>query len=248
VIETLGLWAPLLLSALALIAALAAMTEVKSTKRSQLARDLAVEKLQESVARLQASDATKSIVARTAPDTSASEHEMDRERPREPARVGEPVTAPDGEVTASPSKAAPTLAEPLVDAAAWSEPLVERHPEYSPELVRTLYRNWCRDRTRPKSTSNMEIASLQYDGRAEGAEGRSKHRLKDASQLAEFVRFSGKGASNGLVLPDPDAHFTPVVAYLFPGITRADYSQSERLGEQEPVPIKRCSPSQWEAM
>ena len=120
--------------------------------------------------------------------------------------------------------------------------------EYTVEAVRKLYRTWCRERNRPKATSQIEIASLQYDSQLEGTNGSRKHLLKDASQLSEFVRFSPKSGTTGVVLPDPDAHFTPVVAYIFPGISRADYAQNGRLEEQQPVTIRRYSPSQWEAV
>ena len=214
--------------------------------------DLKITSLKDSLARLQTERIRQpSVTTQVGPTFSAQEVSRDPIiKSRGYPLQGEGMTMIDSGITSGNSEPEPptdAVADSLQSSTAKAIPEA-LEADYSGEAVRKLYRDWCRDGRRPASTSNIEIASLQYDRQVDGPEGKKRHLLKEAPQLAEFVRFSPKNEGTGVVLPDLDAHFTPVVAYIFPGISRADYAQSERLKEQQPVTIKRYSPSQWEAI
>jgi hypothetical protein len=239
-------WIAVILAALALIVALAAMVEVRTAKRRVGARDRAIEHLTKSVERLErgrAQSPGRSSPANLQPVRQDVEGRTSAQA-EDQAIASSPVPVPT-EVSVVVPPDAPNAGQVLGEYGAVSE---EVTPPYSVNHVLEVYTRWCTDRKRPSPTNTMEIASLQYDGKLESGDGRSRHRLKDASQLAEFVRFSEPGSLVGVVLPDPDAHFTPVVAYLFPGLTRADYGQSSLLSGQAPVQIKRATSSQWEVV
>jgi len=115
---------------------------------------------------------------------------------------------------------------------------------FSEQDVRQLYALWCRGGGQPPATRSLDIGSLHYESSEQATAGK-RHLLRDANQMAEFVRFSKPESESGLVFPNPDALFTPVVAYLFPGLTRTDYAQKESFAEIAPVSIKRVSSSRW---
>jgi hypothetical protein len=235
----------ILLAVLALIIALVAMFQARGVQRSVRARDRTIDQLRESVARLQlASTQTQARVPHSITPYGGEDAKREAPVSTEHRAIDSAPVSPLTDVSVV-EPASDLRAEVVVEHDAAP---VEVAPPYSVERVQALYQLWCTDRKRPRPTENMEIASLQYDGQLESSEGRSRHRLKDASQLAEFVRFSEPGSSDGVVLPDPEAHFTPVVAYLFPGLTRADYAQAAHLSSQAPVRIKRATPSQWEVV
>lgn len=138
-----------------------------------------------------------------------------------------------------------------------AEPSVSHLPEaesaeaadlFSVELVQSIYRTWCRSSERPQSTSGVEVSPLEYVRIELSSEigARPRHILRTASQLSEFVRFSEPGATSGLVLPDVEAHYSPVVAHLFPGLSRTEFAQTESLSALTPVQVKkRGDTSEW---
>lgn len=124
----------------------------------------------------------------------------------------------------------------------------EQGSEFSRELVRDLFTNWCRQGTRARSRSGVEVAWLQFV-RAErqfnyGAANRPV--LADAAQPSEFVRFSAAGTAHALVYPNPDAHFSPAMAYVFAELSRASFENPESLVSVEPRLMRRRSGNEWE--
>lgn len=121
---------------------------------------------------------------------------------------------------------------------------------FSIALAREIYTAWCRSGQRAWSTPNMEVAPLRYARAAAAGEfGAPEHHvLTDSVQPGEFVRFSPPDATEGFVYPNPDAHFSPVMSYLFAGLTRAAFQTSESLLLVEPVRVRRSGDSEWETI
>jgi hypothetical protein len=94
----------------------------------------------------------------------------------------------------------------------------------------------------------VEVASLRY-ARAERSNdfgGPGRHLLADSAQPAEFVRFSALGSAEALVYPNPEAHFSPVINFVFAGLTRATYHNPEHLLTIDPVRMRRRDNQEWE--
>lgn len=127
--------------------------------------------------------------------------------------------------------------------------LGETDPGFSVQHIQRLYTDWCRARKRPTTTTAVEIGWLQYVRAKPAMEhgGPPQHILRETEQLAEFVRFSPTDATTGLAFPNPDAHFTPVVAHLFPGLTHGTYTP-EVLSTLKPAGLKRRDGLDWESL
>jgi hypothetical protein len=125
---------------------------------------------------------------------------------------------------------------------------VDETPTFSSAFVSKIYAGWCQDHVRPASTGHLEVGALTYEStEGGGVLGVSKrHVLREVAQMAEFVRFSVPGSGEGLILPDPEAHFTPNVAHVFPGLTRDDYDNPVALTSRTPVVVRRRGEMQWE--
>lgn len=127
-----------------------------------------------------------------------------------------------------------------------AQSLAEPEP-FSPDVVASLFRSWCSGGARPRTNGAIEVVHTAFAATESGGmDGGKRHVLRDADQLSEFVRFSPVGEASGLVFPNPDAHFTPVLAHVFPGLTRADYEQRSLLAELVPVTVRRRPDMQWE--
>jgi hypothetical protein len=139
-------------------------------------------------------------------------------------------------------------ADGVEDGSAADEGAREALDEFSPELVMQLYAKWCLDRVQPQSTERLEIGALTYDTSDPGSVlgGSKRHILRNSKQVAEFVRFSPADSSQGFILPNPDAHFTPNIAHVFPGLSREDLDNPASLLSRAPVPVKRRNDTQWE--
>ena len=112
-----------------------------------------------------------------------------------------------------------------------------------------LYVAWCRGGSRPRTAADMEFAYVRY-GRAEppaSIGGKATHVLTDAPQAAEFVRFSEPGSAEAMLLPTPTAHYTPVMAHVFPGLTR-DVFTPQYLETLEPSLVRRRDGAEWEVV
>lgn len=122
---------------------------------------------------------------------------------------------------------------------------------YSLELVQRLYRDWCAALSKPEIPASVDVRLAEYAflEPATPQGGAATHVIRDTSRMGEFIRFSAVGADVGVVLPNPTAHFTPVVAHLFPGLTRDAYEGSvSGLTALGPVSVKRRTPTEWEAI
>jgi hypothetical protein len=121
-------------------------------------------------------------------------------------------------------------------------------PEYSLTLVRQLFLEFSHTGRAPRCPPTIELARLVY-GRAHApAEigGPARHVLVDTSRGGEFIRFSRPNAADGLVFPNPEAHYAPVMRNLFPTLAREDYGSPSALSAIEPVRVQRRADSQWE--
>lgn len=130
-----------------------------------------------------------------------------------------------------------------------TEPAHPPQPQFSDGLVRDLYSRWCSSGTRPHAAENVQVVPLRYLRSEAPREygGPQQHILQDARQVAEFVRFSQVNSDVGLVLPNPEAHFTPVVNYLFPHLTRSDYETPSTLSALVPIRVQKRGAEEWEA-
>jgi hypothetical protein len=123
--------------------------------------------------------------------------------------------------------------------------------EYSLDLVQRLYREWCKNQEKPSIPPNLDLSMMEHvrveTSPVSGAQ--SVHVLKDTNKSAEFIRFSAAGSDVGIVLPNPTAHFSPLVAHLFAGLTRAAYDNSGMgLVNLTPVSISRYGNLEWKAV
>lgn len=122
---------------------------------------------------------------------------------------------------------------------------------YSLDLVQRLYRDWCTALSKPEIPASLDVRLAEYAflEPAPPQGGAATHVIRDTSRIGEFIRFSAVGADVGVVLPNPTAHFTPVVAHLFPGLARDAYEGSvSGLTALGPVSVKRRTDSEWEAI
>lgn len=170
-----------------------------------------------------------SVAAVSAPEPSLAAPELVGSDDRAPA-------VPDGQ------SAEGVVAHPPAVAQGQAPPV-----PFSPQHVASLYREWCREGVRPRSNGSIEVVHTTFSATsASSPDGNKRHVLRDADQLAEFVRFSPPGDASGLVFPNPDAHFTPVLAHVFPGLTRVDFEQRHSLAVVAPVTVRRRPDRQWE--
>jgi hypothetical protein len=122
---------------------------------------------------------------------------------------------------------------------------------YSLDLVHRIYGDWCAALSKPEIPSSLDVKLAEYaflePPPPQG--GSAIHVIRDTAKIGEFIRFSAFGADVGVVLPNPTAHFTPVVAHLFPGLTRDAYEvNGSGLIALSPVSVKRRTSSEWEAI
>lgn len=124
--------------------------------------------------------------------------------------------------------------------------VAEMEPLSSPSAL-DLYLAWCRGGPRPRSNDAIEFAYARYGRSEPPAEtgGKATHIVTDAPQASEFVRFSEPGAAEAILLPTPTAHYTPVMAHVFPGLTR-DVFTPQHLETLEPSLVRRRDGGEWE--
>lgn len=122
-------------------------------------------------------------------------------------------------------------------------------PPYSLELVQQLYREWCKNRVQPRTTRSLAVVMAEYlSAENAGAAGATVRTIRDTTSVAEFVRFSAAGSTVGVVLPNPDATFTPVMAHLFPGLTRERHSDRATLSTAYPVSVQQRRGPIWDVV
>jgi hypothetical protein len=145
---------------------------------------------------------------------------------------------------------------PLIDALEEPDiqPRVEERQnppeEYSEQLVTRLFQDWCRSGERPEPPSTIEFCMAEFV-RSEGPtiQGtRSVHIVRDTEKTAEFARFSALRSDKGHVVPNPRAHYTPVVAYLYDGLSREQYENPVALASVRPVRVQRREGAEWEVL
>jgi len=122
-------------------------------------------------------------------------------------------------------------------------------PVFTRNRVHTLYEKWCRTGTPPQEEIGIEIMPLRFASTVSASELQKPIPLfEDASQVAEFVRFSRPGDSEALVYPHPDAAFSPTVKYLFPDLQETAYTGETRVQFVgiEPVRLNRRDGRFWQ--
>ena len=163
--------------------------------------------------------------------------------PSNPAKYDAPILAsPDAGALRESHAAYGAMEQRLAESTQPEE------PPFSEGLARELFERWCQASVRPASTSRLVMGFLQY-ARAEPAKefgGAAMHILRDAAQIAEFVRFSEIGSEEALVFPTPEAHFTPVMNHLFPDLTAALMDTPTAIATIAPVHMRRRSATEWE--
>lgn len=119
---------------------------------------------------------------------------------------------------------------------------------FTRENVAALYERWCLESSRPSIQAGVEFVSVQHSRSDTGPEfgAPDKHILADSSRQAEFVRFSPTGGNHGLLYPNPDAHYSPALAFLFKGLTPEMFEDRAQLAQLTPVEIRRRQGNEWE--